>query len=1506
MSLDKHFFFGGLDSDSDHRAVVQGDYIFPTVNIRSGITDKGSNFAIENTKGNTLINFTLPTGKNTCIGARDFPDQSLIIYFLFNDLSNHSIMQYSWETGVITKIIEDPSLNFDINHKITGINLIDNLLFWTDRFTTPKKINKETAIAGGYNPFNIDYAEALKAPPLFPPTALYTTDTTKNANYLNGFLFQFKYRFYYDDFEKSAFSPISLVPLPSLDASTYTDTLKNNRIDISITTGSKIVRKIELAARIGNTGDFFSIAVINKADPYDVLLDNVPYTFLFYNDGVYNNVNLAESTKLYDYVPKLAKSQELIPETRITYGDIVEGFDPIDPVAALNLTVNPEAATKTFNITIPKIFIKSPFSTFNDQTTNPKLIAQPIYQFGSNVPAFGGFTPDPANITNWLVPYINGIYNQDIPLGGFVFYLAGTNFYGISRQNIVPGESQVNGVYQIPFNNNFTPSQIAINNCGLAINKALVYSSVTIPNVTEGVYVLRIASHNTTQAQLNSGDLQYQKRSTYTCQIAGISYYEVIISISATTATVNGISVPIVAGTINLPDCLIADLINANPGQYSSALAGYCIDHDTTIPSPATNTQLLAETRIDLAKVSIQSSTTTFPIQPVNLFNSGVTSGWFGNSPTMFTDHNGFFFFTGGYTTSTPNAYAKISNVQSGSIAGGFGPLYNLGGGLPNYTYNTGSTLNAVVSRTPSTGYFNNSRTIVNGNLSGGTGGIKGASVVIERGNWGATTVSGSFAIIMYAYTQLGSFRGGHIFYEINGVIIATFNPAFDTFNIGLGATTTPQTNFNSPYNQPTPYNYTYTLLTKNVVVTVIGKNATTANDKRGGWYQFGLVYYNKGNQSGVTNTNDYASTSTSFTGKTNLYGLKLYVPFYTETNPVNSQPYGGSQVTVDWSIYHKPPEWATHYQWVRTKNTANNRFIQFIAKSIVYVDSNNAVSNYTNGVKIRIDMTNVINDYKKIYPNSTLVYDWIKTPSDDRIRFIRDNNGNFFSQYMDVEVLGYENSQYLYVENKPGMADFTGMNGLLYEIYNPKLQLAQDEQLFWEIGECFEIGVDPVSSLPYHKGPTQNQIPVYTGNYNGIPISSTPAKGVFKSGDTYYHLRQMPFTTIANVGGTKTYFIESSAVSDFYQSEVSDIGRPNKLDPDYREVRRKSTIYFSELYVPETNINNLNSFYDVSFETYEQKYGSIQRLYNENHRLNAFQELKIGQIPVNQGVIYSSTGQQLTTNSGVVLNTMIYYDGEFGIGLNPESFAVFGNAKYCADASRQVPLRLSLNGLTPIAENDQRTIKMHTYFTNKLAIYNKYPNAFIYGVFDKQFKNYIMAFAAIPEAGIEGETIVWEESSNRWKATFAWVPDYMCQTNETIVSWKDGALYLHNDNPIYNNFYGVQYDSKITVPGNADPSKVKVLQAISQESPDLWTADISTESGQFTQVIDTDFSLREGMQYAEVQRDYNTPNVIDPQVNGDMIRDTSFFVTLTNKLTTFTKLFAVNLMSSPSERSNK
>ena len=85
-------------------------------------------------------------------------------------------------------------LNFDFNRKITGITVLDDMLFWTDNFSEPKKINikRSKAGTGGVEYLHTGKAAPTTATPLLSGQTAHanlgwsTIDTTKTNKIFDG------------------------------------------------------------------------------------------------------------------------------------------------------------------------------------------------------------------------------------------------------------------------------------------------------------------------------------------------------------------------------------------------------------------------------------------------------------------------------------------------------------------------------------------------------------------------------------------------------------------------------------------------------------------------------------------------------------------------------------------------------------------------------------------------------------------------------------------------------------------------------------------------------------------------------------------------------------------------------------------------------------------------------------------------------------------------------------------------------------------------------------------------------------------------------------------------------------------------------------------------------------------------------------------------------------------------------------------------------------------------
>ena len=155
------FIQSKMNKDLDDRIVPSGEYRDAT-NISISRSESDSVGALENVLGNELI--ISNQAYATCIGA--FPDkQRDEIYYFVTDYidssitgfdnhatigSYHAIIKYNVNTNIKTVLLQGTFLNFSARSFITGANIIEDLLFWTDNRNQPRKINTVLAESAPY------------------------------------------------------------------------------------------------------------------------------------------------------------------------------------------------------------------------------------------------------------------------------------------------------------------------------------------------------------------------------------------------------------------------------------------------------------------------------------------------------------------------------------------------------------------------------------------------------------------------------------------------------------------------------------------------------------------------------------------------------------------------------------------------------------------------------------------------------------------------------------------------------------------------------------------------------------------------------------------------------------------------------------------------------------------------------------------------------------------------------------------------------------------------------------------------------------------------------------------------------------------------------------------------------------------------------------------------------------------------------------------------------------
>lgn len=398
----------------------------------------GNNMQFQGVPGTTLIpNNYLPSGSNQCIGSFYDGVRQRIIWFNWNSNSKHGIYQYDINNKVISKLLAcftnstTDILNFDLNYPIPSVVMLyrtegeGDILHWTDRRNRPMKLNLLDAENNTYGSNWItDYLTVARPTPPLPPTCTYVNDATVALNNLRSKLYQFRYRFWYKDNTKSTWGSYSklFAPLNPDDLATNIDPTKNNRIDITINTGNADVIKIEIAGRhsiVSTFSDCFLIASLDKVALS--IADNSVYTFQFFNDSSYPDIDPRETTLLWSNVPQLANTLELLNGNVIIYGAPTEGYDFNETLdAQLSVTSVSNSTNATLNITqFPSVFFESGvldrsaiLFTFSGDLSNVSLVTINLSASNSSSTISGSFSASPTGTLQDLIDAITAAINS--------------------------------------------------------------------------------------------------------------------------------------------------------------------------------------------------------------------------------------------------------------------------------------------------------------------------------------------------------------------------------------------------------------------------------------------------------------------------------------------------------------------------------------------------------------------------------------------------------------------------------------------------------------------------------------------------------------------------------------------------------------------------------------------------------------------------------------------------------------------------------------------------------------------------------------------------------------------------------------------------------------------------------------------------------------------------------------------------------------------------------------
>lgn len=266
MAEVKNSFLGSkMNQDLDDRLIPSNEYR-KGVNISVSNSEQDDVGALETIMGNTILapltetiigNYVSEVNNMIYLFATDHTDRSpnKLDTFAPSDASC-KIYSYNTLTNVLTTIVSGFYLNLSTTHPIYGVNLLENLLFWTDNRNQPRKINVQTALDNPSYYSSEDHVSVAKYAPfqaiqMFKETSTgsgeykttmkdvvseflpdgednpdYQVDADGNPdyagdeNYLADRFVRFSYRFKFDDGEYSIMAPFTQIAfIPKQDGS---------------------------------------------------------------------------------------------------------------------------------------------------------------------------------------------------------------------------------------------------------------------------------------------------------------------------------------------------------------------------------------------------------------------------------------------------------------------------------------------------------------------------------------------------------------------------------------------------------------------------------------------------------------------------------------------------------------------------------------------------------------------------------------------------------------------------------------------------------------------------------------------------------------------------------------------------------------------------------------------------------------------------------------------------------------------------------------------------------------------------------------------------------------------------------------------------------------------------------------------------------------------------------------------------------------------------------------
>jgi hypothetical protein len=582
-----------------------------------------------------------------------------------------------------------------------------------------------------------------------------------------------------------------------------------------------------------------------------------------------------------------------------------------------------------------------------------------------------------------------------------------------------------------------------------------------------------------------------------------------------------------------------------------------------------------------------------------------------------------------------------------------------------------------------------------------------------------------------------------------------------------------------------------------------------------------------------------------------------------------------------DVEIFHRPPDWAVKYRLVATRNKLMNRYWQMPVMEVFSPNQLKTTSFAINDSDVLLKIPLGTED-KDLSDKFSDIYGY---SNGDRFRVLDGSSTdtfevrgliqNAFKTGETDEIPG----KFLIVDASNGY-NFNDLSGKMIEIYQPILD-TDKEELYYEIldGDIINAGL----STRRHAGVgSTNQGTIF----NSDDISSVPAICKIERIDSWRIMKRFPYFEVGDQqvlypkedntvnyapGGYKVVEVPN-LIGDM--KDDSKFGRANAVLDDYGRTRKGSSVTYSERYILNTDIRNVNIFIqDVNFEEYKVEKGDIKKLKLFNDMMYIFQEDEINAVHMGKNMIFNADGSGSLSASSLIFSKPIHVSN---LGLQDgtvDAVVCSKNILYFYDSKEK-----TLAGITGTTAEPIKA-KMESFLANSPEITGS--TKLVFG-FDIAKGELLISY----NGNGKEESLVFSELLGRFTKTYQHYSTKYINFNKEFYGFKDAELWKHNDNPsIPNEFYGQpRKDSTIEFWFNKQEVKEKIPVSIKINGDESFPIEIYGENGEQQKTIVEHWDRQGRSWFGYVPMNMLTPNMTTDQaiVNGEPIRDRNLKVIVT------------------------